>query len=279
MRQRGEVTRWGGTHTLAQPAHNSRDSWRTRAKVVEGKDLLLWACRPSNRRTSSLPAPPHQVRFRKTLHSVKRYMSHQRLSPELQSRADKYFEYLWAKTRGVEIGEVIEDLNASLRTDVMSHICRDAVNSVPLFRDRGTEFISSIVQVKSGRRGTGRRGGSGEKWLHGVLWERGRNCDLVWSDEARPGGGGGLGRGAGGGLVRGGSGGVAARASRDVSPAGEHPCLACQLPTAPRPAASPPPRLLGLPANLPPPHRTRAASPAHARRRCSPFSPSPKASG
>lgn len=90
-----------------------------------------------------------EVKFRKTLYSVKRYMTHQRLSPELQSRADRYFEYLWAKTQGVEIQGCIGDLNNSLRTDVMSHICRDAVNSVPLFKDRGTEFISSIVQVLS----------------------------------------------------------------------------------------------------------------------------------
>lgn len=90
-----------------------------------------------------------EVRFRKTHYSVKRYMTHQRLTLDLHSRADHYFEYLWAKTQGVEIQESIEDLNPSLRTEVMSHICRDAVNSVPLFKDRGADFISSIVQVLS----------------------------------------------------------------------------------------------------------------------------------
>jgi len=89
-----------------------------------------------------------EVKFRKTFHSVKRYMKHQRLSPDLHSRADRFFEYLWAKTQGIEIGEVVDDLNFSLRTEVLANICRDAVNSVPLFKDRGAEFIDSVVQVR-----------------------------------------------------------------------------------------------------------------------------------
>ena len=45
--------------------------------------------------------------------------------------------------------QVVSDLNTALSIDVMSHICRDAVKNVPVFAQKGDQFISSIVQVLS----------------------------------------------------------------------------------------------------------------------------------
>ena len=90
-----------------------------------------------------------ETRYNKTRNSVFRYMSYQKLPSELRARAFNFFEYTWARTKGVEIQEVVTDLNGALSTDVMSHICRDAVKNVPVFASRGDEFVSSIVQVLS----------------------------------------------------------------------------------------------------------------------------------
>ena len=90
-----------------------------------------------------------EMRFNKKRNAVDRYMIYQKVSNELRFRASSFFEYLWAKTKGVEIREVVADLNPSLKRDIMSHICRDAVNSVPVFASRGDEFISAITEVLS----------------------------------------------------------------------------------------------------------------------------------
>ena len=90
-----------------------------------------------------------ETRYNKTRNSVFRYMAYQKLPSELKARAFNFFEFTWARTKGVEIQEVVTDLNSALSTDVMSHICRDAVKNVPVFASRGDEFVSSIVQVLS----------------------------------------------------------------------------------------------------------------------------------
>ena len=90
-----------------------------------------------------------ETRFNKKRTSVFRYLAHQKLPTELRTRAFNFFETKWARTKGVEIEEVVSDLNSALSTDVMSHICRDAVKNVPVFAQKGDQFISSIVQVLS----------------------------------------------------------------------------------------------------------------------------------
>ena len=90
-----------------------------------------------------------ETKFNKKRTSVFRYLAHQKLPTELQTRAFNFFETKWARTKGVEIQEVVSDLNSALSTDVMSHICRDAVKNVPVFAQKGDQFISSIVQVLS----------------------------------------------------------------------------------------------------------------------------------
>lgn len=89
-----------------------------------------------------------EMRFNRLRNSVVRYLSAHRISNEIRARAFNYFEYKWAKTKGVDIQLVVQDFNnEALHVEVMSQICRDAVNSVPIFANRGSDFISSIVQV------------------------------------------------------------------------------------------------------------------------------------
>ena len=88
-----------------------------------------------------------ETAFNKTRNSVFRYMSYQKLPTELRARAFSFFEYTWARTKGVEIQKVVGDLNSALSTDVMSHICKDKVKNVPVFAQKGDEFLSSIVQA------------------------------------------------------------------------------------------------------------------------------------
>ena len=90
-----------------------------------------------------------EMRFNKRRNSVFRYLASQNLPTELRARAFNFFEYTWARTKGVEVQEVVTDFNTALSTDVMSHICSDAVKNVPVFREKGEAFLSSIVQVLS----------------------------------------------------------------------------------------------------------------------------------
>jgi voltage-gated potassium channel len=90
-----------------------------------------------------------ETRFNKKRTSVFNYLANQKLPTEMQTRAFNFFETAWARTKGVDIQEVVSDLNTALSIDVMSHLCRDAVKNVPVFALKGDQFISSIVQVLS----------------------------------------------------------------------------------------------------------------------------------
>ena len=90
-----------------------------------------------------------ETRFNKKRASVFNYLANQKLPTEMRTRAFNFFETTWARTKGVEIQEVVSDLNTALSIDVMSHICNDAVKNVPVFAQKGDQFISSIVQVLS----------------------------------------------------------------------------------------------------------------------------------
>lgn len=68
------------------------------------------------------------------MESVEQYLRARRIPARLGSRVHNYYEYLWARHKGLNEQTLLQDLPQSLRLDIMLHLARDVLEQVPLFR-------------------------------------------------------------------------------------------------------------------------------------------------
>ena len=68
------------------------------------------------------------------MESVEQYLRARRIPAYLSTRVHNYYEYLWERQKGLEETTLLQDLPESLRLDIMSHLARDVLDKVPLFR-------------------------------------------------------------------------------------------------------------------------------------------------
>ena len=81
---------------------------------------------------SNLNAP--RSRHRERIQAVTRYLHGRGIPHELNDRVRNYHEYLWARYQGTREDALLDDLPGPLRLDVMSHLARGILDSVPLFK-------------------------------------------------------------------------------------------------------------------------------------------------
>ncbi len=61
-------------------------------------------------------------------------MRHRELPHELNTRVRNYYEYMWARRRGLKEDLFLNDLPEPLRLEILMHMTRDLRKSVPLFK-------------------------------------------------------------------------------------------------------------------------------------------------
>ena len=73
-------------------------------------------------------------RHRERIQSVTQYLYNRSVPHQLNTRVRNYYEYLWERYQGVREGALLEDLPAPLRLDIMGHLARNILTTVPLFK-------------------------------------------------------------------------------------------------------------------------------------------------
>jgi hypothetical protein len=73
-------------------------------------------------------------RHRERIQSVTQYLYSRSVPHQINTRVRNYYEYLWERYQGVREGELLEDLPAPLRLDIMGHLARNILTTVPLFK-------------------------------------------------------------------------------------------------------------------------------------------------
>eukprot|EP01029_Cantina_marsupialis_P023538 TRINITY_DN5898_c0_g1_i3.p1 TRINITY_DN5898_c0_g1~~TRINITY_DN5898_c0_g1_i3.p1 ORF type:complete len:906 (+),score=275.51 TRINITY_DN5898_c0_g1_i3:605-3322(+) len=96
---------------------------------------------------ASLVGKLHETSARMTerLSFIKEYMRERRLSPDLQNRVLKHFEFFLSRTSVFDEDKILHELNDSLRTDVVLFLNRDIITKIPFFDDQNKCFISYVV--------------------------------------------------------------------------------------------------------------------------------------
>jgi len=87
------------------------------------------------------------VSFRKRRDAVDMFVVKQGLPNELASRLHMYQECAWARGAGQNLQFVVQQMNPTIRADIMHHICHSIFVTIPLFEGCGPKFISALMET------------------------------------------------------------------------------------------------------------------------------------
>ncbi len=68
------------------------------------------------------------------IEGVHQYLRSRHVPPQLGDVVRDYYEYIWARYRGQDQNDLFRDLPAPLRLELLLHLTRDLLETVPLFR-------------------------------------------------------------------------------------------------------------------------------------------------
>lgn len=66
--------------------------------------------------------------------TVNQYLRSRQVTPELNQQVRNYYDYIWARFRGMNERSLLSDLPSSIRLDVILQLTRELLEQVPLFR-------------------------------------------------------------------------------------------------------------------------------------------------
>jgi hypothetical protein len=69
----------------------------------------------------------------------------------LQRQIQDYYEYIWDRYRGVGAEDLLSDLPAEMRLEVVYHLTRDLIEEVPLFRHGGEALRNALLMALESR--------------------------------------------------------------------------------------------------------------------------------
>lgn len=74
-----------------------------------------------------------KIMFWNRIEAANKYLRYKKVPKDLNERVRKYYEYIWAKHRGLDQNIFLEDLPESLRLEAMQNIAGEIIESVPIF--------------------------------------------------------------------------------------------------------------------------------------------------
>ncbi|MGE5259021.1 MAG: ion transporter [Hyphomicrobiales bacterium] len=72
--------------------------------------------------------------FFNRIEAISQYLRSRQVPPRLNDEVRNYYEYLWARHRGVKEEVLLQDLPASFRLNLLLYLTRDLLEKVPLFK-------------------------------------------------------------------------------------------------------------------------------------------------
>jgi voltage-gated potassium channel len=88
-----------------------------------------------------------QNRHKKRVMSVTQYLHDRDAPQQLSDRVRNYYDYLWARDKGQNDAELLNDLPGPLRLDVMLHITRNILQDAPLFQHCSDPLRNALLMA------------------------------------------------------------------------------------------------------------------------------------
>lgn len=78
--------------------------------------------------------------------NLNRFLTHFEVPHELATRCRAFLTYTSEKSHAFSRDEILRNLSPALRTEVITLVCKDTIESIRLFRDKPDSFVSEVVQ-------------------------------------------------------------------------------------------------------------------------------------
>eukprot|EP00884_Botryococcus_braunii_P013800 jgi/Botrbrau1/22420/Bobra.0091s0023.2 len=121
------------------------DCWVTIVSMLVG--CCLWTCLGGILTTLLIHLNAAASDYNAQMQELHQYMTHRHLPQELRQRIKESYEARWKAEKHFNEEELLQELPASLRTEVSMHLCKDLIAAVPFFDDAEPGFVTSIVTL------------------------------------------------------------------------------------------------------------------------------------
>lgn len=141
---------WWGLRNLSSLGQNLSTSTHigeiSYAIVIAVLGLVLFALLIGNMQTylQSTTARLEEWRIRRM--DTEEWMRHRQLPQELRQCVQRYDQYKWVATRGVDEEALLRELPLDLRREIKRHLCLDLVRRVPLFDQMDERMLDAICE-------------------------------------------------------------------------------------------------------------------------------------
>ncbi|KAK8486150.1 hypothetical protein V6N11_019973 [Hibiscus sabdariffa] len=141
---------WWGLQNLSsygQSLNASTFVWETLfAILIAIVGLVLFAHLIGNMQTYLQSITVRLEEWRLKRRDTEEWMRHRQLPQDLRERVQRFVQYKWLATRGVDEESIVRALPPDLRRDIQHHLCLDLVRRVPFFSQMDDQLLDAICE-------------------------------------------------------------------------------------------------------------------------------------
>ncbi|KAA3477774.1 putative cyclic nucleotide-gated ion channel 14 isoform X2 [Gossypium australe] len=108
--------------------------------------LVLFAHLIGNMQTYLQSITVRLEEWRLKRRDTEEWMRHRQLPQDLRERVQRFVQYKWLATRGVDEESILRALPPDLRRDIQRHLCLDLVRRVPFFSEMDDQLLDAICE-------------------------------------------------------------------------------------------------------------------------------------
>ncbi|XVF35726.1 hypothetical protein REPUB_Repub18cG0171100 [Reevesia pubescens] len=141
---------WWGLQNLSsygQSLNTSTFIWEILfAILIAILGLVLFAHLIGNMQTYLQSITVRLEEWRLKRRDTEEWMRHRQLPQDLRERVQRFVQYKWLATRGVDEESILRALPPDLRRDIQRHLCLDLVRRVPFFSQMDDQLLDAICE-------------------------------------------------------------------------------------------------------------------------------------
>nr|CAD1824624.1 unnamed protein product [Ananas comosus var. bracteatus] len=141
---------WWGLRNLSSYAQNLETSTyigeTSFAILISIIGLVLFSHLIGNMQTYLQSITVRREEWRVKRRDIEEWMRHRQLPPDLQERVQRFVQYKWLATRGVDEEAILRSLPLDLRREIQRHLCLALVRRVPFFSQMDAQLLDAICE-------------------------------------------------------------------------------------------------------------------------------------
>ncbi|XP_022331254.2 potassium/sodium hyperpolarization-activated cyclic nucleotide-gated channel 3-like isoform X4 [Crassostrea virginica] len=124
------------------PPQNMTDTWLTILSMLSG--ATCYALFLGHTTTIIQSFDTSRRLYNEKFKQVEEYMVYRKLPRKLRQKISEYYEHRY-QGKMFDEDNILDELNACLRQEVINHNCRALVKSVPFFTNADPQFVSAVI--------------------------------------------------------------------------------------------------------------------------------------